>query len=521
MPMLSVRSWRRVVDPRRLAPIGLGLILLLVYAKSLSGGFLNYDDPWLIRDNPLLATPTLTSLGRIWLGFDLKTRLILGAEYLPLRDTSLWLESRLHHLNPHWLRATNLLLYVGACVLLRSTLRSVERRGGAAEVAAWIFALHPVHVESVAWLAARKDVLALFFLAAAWRAYVARGRAARLTPLLLLAAVLSKGHAVVGLPLLLVLDWHSGRRSRWAVVAGSLAAILPAIAVHLWVGGLVGMRAAFPGGSRWTTVMTMGPVWIRYLLNLLLPARLSILQEVSNLGRWTWASVSGYTVLVIWLLFSLHAWRRSRRLPLLLLLWYVVPLSVVSQYLYPLQNTMADRYAWISVLAVGLAFGQLCQLPKPIGYPLIGAALCYFGAWTFHRASLFRDSVSVFESATRTVPASRGAWYQLAKAYQEEGDLNRAEVAYRTAMNATMGREEASRRAALNLSNLYCSRRDRAPCLDVLQDAARRWPDEPKVLLRLARALDSVGKQEEAQKTLELYHMARRRGPKIAEEHVR
>ncbi|MCL4749395.1 MAG: tetratricopeptide repeat protein [Myxococcales bacterium] len=94
-----------------LAPYLLALAVLLAYLPSLSGGFLNWDDPWLIRDNRVLADPSPSALGRIWRDFSPETRLELGAEYLPVRDTELWLEARLFGLSPGGLRASALALF--------------------------------------------------------------------------------------------------------------------------------------------------------------------------------------------------------------------------------------------------------------------------------------------------------------------------------------------------------------------------------------------------------------------------
>ena len=70
----------------------LAVVTFAVYAPSLSNEFLNYDDPWLIEQNRILHEVSLSALHSIWLDLSRVTRLTLGAEYLPLRVTSLWLE---------------------------------------------------------------------------------------------------------------------------------------------------------------------------------------------------------------------------------------------------------------------------------------------------------------------------------------------------------------------------------------------------------------------------------------------
>src|SRR5213595_2684028 len=116
-------------------PALLTLALLAAYAVSLRGGFLNYDDGWLVADNPVLGRADAGALGAIWLGRDLDTRLALGAEYLPVRDTVSWIELRLFGPSAPALRLMLLALYVAAALLMRVYL--VRALPAAGELAAW------------------------------------------------------------------------------------------------------------------------------------------------------------------------------------------------------------------------------------------------------------------------------------------------------------------------------------------------------------------------------------------------
>jgi len=485
----------------RAAPGLLVLLVVVVYLPSLSGGFLNWDDPWLIEQNPILREPSLRALGAIWTDFRLETRLVLGAEYLPIRDTSLWLEARLWGLDPQWLRVTNLLFYIAAVLAFRAALlRTLSR--AAAEAAAFVFAIHPVHVESVAWLASRKDVLALAFVGLALYLHAGEGRRRFvLVPLSLLLAHLSKSMTVVALGLLAAQDLMKRRKPEPALYAAALAAAAVAVVVHILVGSRVGMVGAPAGGSHGAALLTMGPVWLRYLRLLVLPqGALSIVHDVPIRTSVDAAVLAGYALPLAWAVFGAWSMRRKRA-PLVLasFLFFAVPLLPVSQVLFPLQNLMADRYLYLSAMAPALiaAFAVLAW-PKA-GVAVSVGWIAVASATTIGRASLFADSEAVFRDAVRKTERSPIAPYQLGEALEARGDDEAAIEAYREVLRRAPGREEATRRATNNLAKLLARKGKLAEAEQLLRRGRTLFPDDPKMLENLARVVSRQGRSEEAE----------------------
>jgi protein O-mannosyl-transferase len=496
---------------RWLAPLGLALAVVAVYAASLRGGFLNYDDDWLLQDNPILRRTDLGVLRAIWTDLGAGTRQQLGAEYLPVRDTLMWLEVRLFGLSPHALRAVSLLLYLGGVLLMRAYLRAtVDPR--LAELAALLFALHPVHAESVAWLAGQKDLCALLLSAAALLSY-ARGRGVwAVAPLVLLAA-LAKGVAVA-VPLLLPChDWLTRRRPRWAVAGAALAVAVAALLVHLRVGRAVGMVAGWPGGGRLATAATMGPVWLRYLAEAFVPLGLTIRHEVAVHRAADLAAWAAYLPLVLLAVAAAAAARRpgagrSDRLPAFALAWFVVPLLPTSQVLAPLQNLMADRYLLLSVVGPCLILAALCRRWSSKLPGLAVAAI--LAALAFTRAQVFTASVPLWADAAAKEPASVRAHYQLAMALRHAGRPGEAEAAFRRALAAAAPGDDTGRAAANNLAALLAGS-DRLPeAQAVLRAAVVQFPDDPRVLGNLAEITARLGAEAEAR---QLFETLRRRFP--------
>jgi hypothetical protein len=496
----------------------LGLLLLVsavlvVYAPSLRGGFLGYDDAWLIDQNPVLREPSLQHLSLIWSDFSRAARLSVGAEYLPVRDTSVWLESLCDGLEPHVMRCVSLACYLGALALLRGALVRVWGKTLRVELAVLLFALHPLHVESVAWLAGRKDVLALLFVSAALFVYAGRSRWRPLwVPALLTLAYFSKAQSTIAVGLLVAHDLWAKRKPDWRVYAGAAGTAALAALVHTHVGKLVGLTTALAGGSHLNALFTLGEIIARYLRMLVWPTRLSIVYDVPAQTHLTFASLCGFGLLLALLGFGLWLWRRRRTpLPLAAWLWLVVPLVPVSQLLFPLQNRMADRYLIFSVMGVGLlstcALGQASRVAPRLASLVAGGLLLALGTATFERSWLFGDSVLLFENATQHTTRSPLAPYLLGNSLEARHDLVGAERAYREVLRRSPNADESARRATNNLARLYArqGRNDQAYVL--LAHGRTLWPQDPKILYNLSLITARRGDPADAERlSNELHH---------------
>ncbi len=184
--MALVERLRR--DPGLACTVLAIVLAAALYAPTLGRGLVNYDDPWLVHDNFIVQHPSLASLHAIFLDTSRDTRFVLGAEYLPVRDLSVMLDAAIWDDTYAGYHATSLALYLGAIAAWFAALSAfgIDRR--IAGVAVLVWAVHPTHAESVAWLAERKGVLAALFAALAMLGY-ARFRSGRGVPSLVLAAL--------------------------------------------------------------------------------------------------------------------------------------------------------------------------------------------------------------------------------------------------------------------------------------------------------------------------------------------
>jgi tetratricopeptide (TPR) repeat protein len=487
--------------------VALVALVVVAYAPSLSGQWLDYDDGWLIRDNRILGDASPAALLTVFTDVSRATRHVLGAEYLPVRDLSVWLELRTFGASPWPMRAVSLAIYAAACALL---LVWARRTPGVPVLAVWLFALHPVHVESAAWLAGRKDVLALFFTAAALCAWSSERAGLRrlLAPLLVALACFSKAMSVIVPCLFLAHDLLARRRSdRGALALAGAVAVFAAV-VHAQVGATVSMYATLPGGSRLSAIATMAPVFWRYVALSVGVVQPSLAHAVPPRTPADPLAILALVGLVALVAGATWAWRRGERRPAFALLWFCAALLPVSQVLAPLQNRMADRYLFVAVLGPcvivaalveGLALRAHRVLAPVLRVALVVACL----AVTVPYAALFADPVACFADLTVRAPWSSLGPYQAAMALESRGRLDVAEGGFREALRREGGGTVGGRRAANNLALLLARTGRRDEAIAILRRARRESPPDAKVLHNLASLLDDAGAREEARALFE------------------
>ncbi len=212
--------------------------VVAVYWPCLHGGFI-LDDDKLVTDNDLVRSPE--GLGRIWFSTQ-------PQDYWPLTNSLFWLQWRIWGSSPIGYHATSLLLHVAAALLIWRILRILKIPG--AFLAALLFVVHPVNVQSVAWISEQKNTLAMvfFLLSVVWYLRAEEGREASdvarvsakwywLSLATFLLAMLSKGSAaVLPLVLLLIIWWRRERIARsdlWRTAPFFVVAIA-LTAVNFW-----------------------------------------------------------------------------------------------------------------------------------------------------------------------------------------------------------------------------------------------------------------------------------------------
>jgi protein O-mannosyl-transferase len=421
---------RRVEAASLRAAAALVLLTVVVYIPALRAGYV-WDDG-VLTENPLVEAPD--GLVRFWLSPAQNPH---ETHYWPLVYSTFWLEYRLWGREPWGYHLDNVLLHAACVLLLWAVLRRLEVPG--AWPAAALFAVHPVHVESVAWIAERKDVLSGALYLGALRAYLeSRGSSGRsggwyaLAFGLFVLALLSKS-IVVTFPLvvLLVLWWKQGelvwRRDVRPLVPFVLAGGLLTL-FDLWLFYGISTASTLEISAIERLQVAGRALWF-YPAKLLWPHPLAALYP-----KWTLDATSVWTwlphVAALGLLAALWQLRpRIGRGPFAAVAFYVVTIAPALNLLkhgFMVFAWVADRFQYLaSAGLIVLVAAAATRLGSSAGRQRMalawGALLLVLGGLTWRQAGFYHDYVTLFRHNTAVYPESWPAHVQLSTALTQEG----------------------------------------------------------------------------------------------------
>lgn len=408
-----------------------------VYAVTAKFQLLNtLDDIYYITNNATVKALSFAHLKRAWSEFYV-------GNYAPVQIMSYMLDYALWGLQPAGYHLENVALHLINGVLFYLLLRRLALSEWQALAAAWIFLLHPVQVETVAWVSQRKNLLAMLFFLMAMLGYQTylQGKTNSLWPYLLsilsaVAASLSKSIAVV-LPLVLIFFdlayCRQGSRlplRRWAdklpFILVALATALLAVVSQSNLSPLAdatGGRRDFVGGSPAATFFTMVPVLTSYLRDCFWPVALSPYYMVPVRPEADAVFLVSLFILMALLLAAVAMYGRSRQL----LFWYGLFFIALVPVLHivPLITLKHDRYLYFPLLgfAVVVVMGTaqlLRAAPQLLQTPLrlaVWALMLTMPLLTVRQVSFWQDDITIWSRAVAVDPENRLAWLMLAKGY--------------------------------------------------------------------------------------------------------
>jgi tetratricopeptide (TPR) repeat protein len=544
--------------PSAWAGLALCLLTVVAYAPAFRADFI-WDDDDYVTDNATLDDAA--GLARIWLE--------PGAvpQYYPLTFTSLWLEHQIYGDRATGYHVTNVLLHALNAVLAWRILATLGVSG--AWLAAAIFAVHPVHVESVAWITERKNVLsgagylAALLAALAFADPSASAAARRRYGLAVLgcfvAALLAKTVTCTLPAILLLLVWWrrgrlSGRDVRATVPLFALG--LGLAFVTIWLERThVGARGVHWDLTLWQRVLIAGrAVWF-YAASLVWPFPLSFVYprwtvDAGSLWQWTFPIAAVALALAVW---SVRT--RLGRWPIVAIVGFVVTLAPALGFVdvYPMRYTfVADHYQYLaSLFLIAPAAALLAHGARRLGIdrPAVAAApvVALLVLLTWRHAASFADQETLWRDVIAHDPSSSMAHVNLGMWLQQHGRAREAAAALETALRlepddaevhgdlgivlASLGRSSEARahleravalapesaQARSNLGNVLAGAGDLDGAVAQYREAVRLDPRYADAQNNLANVLVQQGRTDEA---IERYEAALAADPGYVAAHA-
>jgi tetratricopeptide (TPR) repeat protein len=499
---------------------------LLVFRQVRTFDFVGYDDNLYVYENPHVSGG-LTAENIFW-AFTSDH----AANWHPLTWLSLMLDCQLFGTNPGRMHLVNVFLHLVNTLLLFTVLRKMTGSLWPSAFVAAAFALHPMHVESVAWIAERKDVLSTLFLLltlAAYAGYVKRPSVFKyITSLIIFALGLMAKPMLVTLPfVLLLLDyWPLGRldsqpakasgrqprkpalppdgRAIWyririekipffvlAIVSSSITFIVQK------AGGAVANITVIPLESRAANIFLS---YARYLGKLFWPEDLTAFYpfDINSFSFW---QIALCALLLLGISFFVIRFGRTQRYLPVGWLWFVITLIPVIGLVQVGRQALADRYTYIPYIGlfIIIAWGlpELCS-KWPYRKVTLGItaaiAMMALGIGTYRQAGYWNNSIALFTHAIEVTQNNFIAYNGLGSVYSNLGRWQEAIEAYRQAIRIKPDYAEAH----YNLGFVYSNLGRWQEAIEACRQAIRIKPDYAEAHYNLGIAYGNLGRYQEA-----------------------
>lgn len=545
---------------------GLAIVTFGIYVQVIGHQFITIDDLGYIEENPMVNRGvTLAGLGRAFTTFH-------SGNWHPLTWIAHMIDSQLFGMFAGGHLLVNALIHVANTLLLFWFLLATTRARWPSALVAALFALHPLHVESVAWAAERKDTLSTFFGLLSLIAYVRYAEAPSIrryawTAIALVLGLLAKPMLVTWPFVMLLLDyWPLGRfeiTSRrevatklWPLVREKLPlfALVTATAVVTTIaqsrGGAVRTFEEFSTALRLSNALVS---YAKYLLLTFWPHDLALFYPFPAAGIPAW-QIIGAALLLIGITAFCFFQRKIRPYLIVGWLWFMGTLVPVIGLVQVGGQTMADRYFYIPSIGlfIALVFGLAGVAERLRVAPWLSAAiasvvLLVLGTLTNAQIKHWRDNFTLFEHALAVAPSTPAVEDSLGYALQKSGRLDEAAAHFEKALQIKpddylallyMGvarfhqgrvpeaieyaqaaiRLRANSAKAHDLLGMALARQNHhEAAIDEMRRAVELAPEDADIRNNLGLALARLGRMPEA---IDQFHEALRLNPSSALAHA-
>lgn len=517
--------------------LGVTLLTLIVFLPALQNDFVNWDDPDYILKNDYIKEVTKENIQHI------ATKPI-AYNYHPLTMYSLMLDYKMWGENAFGYHLVNLLIHLLNTLLIFYFAYLLSRgRVEIALITALLFGIHPMHIESVAWISERKDVLYVFFMTASFIAYLQYLRKQKWSyysfAILWAALSMFSKPAAVVIPLLLIcIDFYLKRKVRPKALIDKIPFFVLALIFGLLTieaqtsaGGLVGKNFTI-----FQRISFVSYGFVMYLVKLIAPLKLAAFYPYP-IATAQESLPFVYTImpLLAAVVLGFVAWTwKTTRLIVFALLFYFFNIVLVLQFVSVGKAIIADRYTYMAYtglfFAIGYGFHKLYHSRRAYQQPLkaaLGLCILVLGFLSFQQTKTWKNGETMWGNVIELYPNSmvyttRGDFYvndqQYDKAFADftqaialnpreydaynlRGNIHRREKRYDEAIadyKKALEIHPRTAKAMLNLGNTYFERNENDKAFELYNQIIQGEPNNANALCNRGAIYFRKAKYEEA-----------------------
>jgi tetratricopeptide (TPR) repeat protein len=418
-------------------------ITAAIYFPFLDNAFTNFDDNVYVTQNSLVTGQTLTKM------YDIITTQVAGNHH-PVTIFSFLVNFRLSGLEPYSYHLVNLVLHLLDTLLVFLLVKMLFKgRIEIALITALLFGIHPMHVESVAWVSARKDLLYVFFFLIGLMTWLKYQETKKVifyfgSLVLMFLSCASKPAAVVFPLMLFIFDYFRQRLFHWKVIVEKI----PFFGVSVFFGMLtLEAQAAseaigtFENFGFFHRLMLACYGLMMYLVKMIVPTNLSALHPYIDLSKGLpaifYLSVVFVSALVVLIFFSLS----KTRILAFTFLFYLISLVLVLQFMAVGQAIIAERYTYLAYIGPFILIGygyrhlvmsnnrQLVGLKLPVQGILI-LYVVFLAYSTYERNRVWKNSETLWGDVIEKYPDNWYAYQGRANYYFENNEIEKSLADY-------------------------------------------------------------------------------------------
>jgi tetratricopeptide (TPR) repeat protein len=490
------------------------LILIIVSAAfypCLKCGFVNWDDDDYVVNNTSITSVSFSSLKAIFTSFSV-------AHYQPLTIISYLVDYQFYKLQPFGYHLTNLILHLLNCLLVFWFIYLISKNIAVSFLTALLFGIHPLRVESVAWVSERKDVLYSFFYLSSLISYIYylfKGKNSKfylLSLFLFLCSLLSKSMAVTLPVILLLVDYYLKRKPEKSVLLDKIPYFILALVTSVIVVfgiilfGVIRSEANYSFLSI-LSVASHGIVF--YLGKLFLPLKLSCLYPYYSF-QYNFTYLCSIITVILLIFIVILSVKYTRKL-FFAGAFFLITLLPILQFIPTNTTIVADRYTYMSSIGIFFIISSLIywlysiklktRLAKFLLVAIAVYVLATLSFLTFNRCKVWKDGVALWGNVLKNYPNSaeiynnrRLAYNNLGAAYIAQRENDKAIFAYKKAIEADPYYAESYN----NLGAVLLNKKEYDKALIVFIKALEIDPEYMKAHANLCAAYGIMGNFKEA-----------------------